>query len=75
MEKLVSFKSGNKELNGIFYLPSKTGKKPGAIVLHPHPAFGGSMENNVVNAICEELSANGLIAFKFDMQKMAWSIS
>jgi alpha/beta superfamily hydrolase len=68
MEKNVSFESEDLKINGIVYLPSEKGKKPGVIVLHPHPAFGGSMENNVVNAICEALQQNGLIAFKFNIR-------
>ena len=68
MEKRVNFESGDKTIDGIIYLPSETGNSPGVIVLHPHPAFGGSMENNVVNAICRELSNNGIIAFKFDIR-------
>ncbi|MFX1449594.1 MAG: alpha/beta hydrolase [Promethearchaeota archaeon] len=68
MEKNVSFESEDLKINGIIYLPSEKGEKPGVIVLHPHPAFGGSMENNVVNAICEGLQKNGIIAFKFDIR-------
>ncbi|NVM02118.1 MAG: dienelactone hydrolase family protein [Candidatus Helarchaeota archaeon] len=68
MEKNVSFQSEDLKINGIIYLPSESGKKPGVIVLHPHPAFGGSMENNVVNAVCEALQKNGVIAFKFNIR-------
>ncbi|HUY00641.1 MAG TPA: PhoPQ-activated protein PqaA family protein [Candidatus Deferrimicrobium sp.] len=38
---------------------------PAAIVLHPHPQFGGSMHNNVVDAVCEELE-NKMFALKFN---------
>jgi len=68
LEKWVNFKSNNEELEGIIYFPSESGKYPGVIVLHPHPAFGGSMENNVVNAICDSLQKNGIIAFKFNIR-------
>lgn len=68
MEKKVEFKLDNLNIEGIMYLPSKSGKFPGVIVLHPHPMFGGSMENNVVNAICEELLKNNVIAFKFNIR-------
>ena len=68
MEKDVTFKSGDKTLNGVIYYPKDISKNPGVIVMHPHPAFGGSMENNVVNAICLKLQDNGIIAFKFDIR-------
>ena len=32
---------------------------PGAVVLHPHPQYGGDMHNHVVGAICEALAARG----------------
>ncbi len=57
----------NLKLEGRCFLPSNTsGSVPGAIVLHPHPHFGGAMENNVVNAVCDELVSNDMIAFKFN---------
>ncbi len=68
MEKPFNFRSGEKEIEGIIYLPSEIKKCPGMIILHPHPAFGGSMENNVVNAVCETLQQNGVIAFKFNIR-------
>jgi len=68
LEKWVNFNSGDKEIEGIIYLPAESGIFPGVIVLHPHPAFGGSMENNVVNAVCNELSKNGIVAFKFNIR-------
>ncbi|MHA1145973.1 MAG: alpha/beta hydrolase [Candidatus Helarchaeota archaeon] len=65
----VFFKSlpDNLKLEGVISYPSKdVNELPGAIVLHPHPYFGGSMNNNVVDAFCEELVQNNMIAFKFN---------
>ena len=49
------------------YSPDNTTEEPvpAAIVLHPHPQFGGSMYNNVVDAVCETLE-NSMIALKFN---------
>ncbi|NVM52458.1 MAG: dienelactone hydrolase family protein [Candidatus Helarchaeota archaeon] len=49
------------------YAPQKTPERslPAAIVLHPHPQFGGSMYNNVVDAVCEELE-DSMITLKFN---------
>jgi alpha/beta superfamily hydrolase len=35
------------------------GYDPAAVVLHPHPLFGGDMHNHVVVALCEALADLG----------------
>ncbi|MHA1312270.1 MAG: alpha/beta hydrolase [Candidatus Helarchaeota archaeon] len=63
--KYLTFYSDKNKLEGILYEP-KENSKTVSIVLHPHPEFGGSMDNNVVNGVCEVLNKNGLGAFKFN---------
>lgn len=65
MKKFVNFLSDEFNLEGVFYTPKAAGMYPAAIVVHPHPQFGGSMDNNVVDAVCEELE-NSIIALKFN---------
>lgn len=67
MRQDISFLSENFKLEGIIYTPDaiSEGPFPAAIVLHPHPQFGGSMYNNVVDAVCETLE-NSMIALKFN---------
>src|ERR1700735_5869830 len=48
-EKQVSFRSGDLTLEGLIANPG--GSAPAAVVCHPHPMYGGSMHNNVVEAI------------------------
>ncbi len=48
-EAQVSFRSGDLTLEGLLANPG--GGAPAAVVCHPHPAYGGSMHNNVVEAI------------------------
>jgi alpha/beta superfamily hydrolase len=50
-EQHVTFSSGALTLEGLFAKPD--GLKPvrGAVVCHPHPLYGGSMYNNVVDAV------------------------
>lgn len=39
-----------------------------ALFSHPHPAYGGSMFNNVVEAGCETLCELGLATFRYDFR-------
>ncbi len=50
-EQHVTFPSGPLTLEGLMAKPP--GLKPvrGAVVCHPHPLYGGSMYNNVVDAV------------------------
>ncbi len=67
MRKDIFFLSDGLKLEGVLYSPKKVPEKPlpAAIVVHPHPQFGGSMYNNVVDAVCEELE-NSMFALKFN---------
>jgi uncharacterized protein len=41
---------------------------PGVVVCHPHPAFGGRMDNPLVVALAESLSAAGLSTVRFNFR-------
>lgn len=38
---------------------------PGVVVCHPHPLYGGSMENNVVSALFDSLARAGYVVLAF----------
>jgi alpha/beta superfamily hydrolase len=59
----VRFPSGELSLEGILAIPQGTGPFPAVIVCHPHPLYGGSMDNNVVNSLCEALAQASLVSF------------
>ncbi|MBI4776673.1 MAG: alpha/beta hydrolase [Deltaproteobacteria bacterium] len=40
----------------------------GAVVAHPHPAYGGSMDNNVVEALAAGFGAAGLATLLFNFR-------
>ena len=65
MKQSVSFLSDDLKLEGILYSPKEVDNCPAAIVIHPHPQFGGSMHNNVVDAVCEGLE-HSMVALKFN---------
>jgi len=63
----VTFASGDLTLEGLLHLPDTT-PAPGIVVCHPHPQYGGDMQNNVVSAICETAVASGIAALRFNFR-------
>jgi len=64
----VSFSSGGLFLEGILAIPEGAGPFPAVIVCHPHPLYGGSMDNNVVNSLYETLTRASLASLKFNFR-------
>jgi alpha/beta superfamily hydrolase len=69
----VSFSSGGLLLEGILAIPEGAGPFPAVIVCHPHPLYGGSMDNNVVNSLSETLAQASLVSFKFNFRGVGGS--
>ncbi|MGB6873985.1 MAG: dienelactone hydrolase family protein [Dehalococcoidia bacterium] len=69
----VSFSSGGLLLEGILAIPEGAGPFPAVIVCHPHPLYGGSMDNNVVCSLSETLTQASLASFKFNFRGVGGS--
>jgi len=69
----ISFSSGGLFLEGILAIPEGAGPFPAVIVCHPHPLYGGSMDNNVVNSLSETLTQAALVSFKFNFRGVGGS--
>jgi alpha/beta superfamily hydrolase len=69
----VSFSSGELSLEGILAIPEGTGPFPAVIVCHPHPLYGGSMDNNVVNSLSETITQASLASLKFNFRGVGGS--
>jgi len=72
-ETRVNFTSGGLFLEGILAIPEGTGPLPAVIVCHPHPLYGGSMDNNVVCNLSETLTQASLTSFKFNFRGVGGS--
>src|SRR6266478_8961506 len=65
-EKQVTFRSGELTLEGLLANPD--GDAPAAVVCHPHPMYGGSMFNNVVDAILSAMWQLGYATLRFNFR-------
>ncbi len=66
-ESRITFPCGDLKLEGLLTLPE--GYAPGAAaVCHPHPMYGGSMYNNVVEAILESLWRRRFATLRFNFR-------
>jgi len=64
----VSFFCDSLTLEGLCYLPEGDGLFPGVVLCHPHPLFGGSMDNNVVIAVASALVERSIVALMFNFR-------
>lgn len=69
--KQVYFKHPDKKgpmLEGILHLPEGGGPFPGAVVCHPHPQFGGSMDVPLIATLAQGLADAGWAALRFNFR-------
>src|SRR5271169_6313902 len=62
----VSFRSGDLTLEGLLANPGEN--SPAAVVCHPHPLYGGSMFNNVVEAMLAAMWQAGYATLRFNFR-------
>ncbi len=55
-------------LEGVLHLPVGSGSFLAAVVCHPHPMMGGTMDNLIVVAVCRTLAARGWVALRFNFR-------
>lgn len=66
-KEAVEFSSQGLQLEGRYRWGGIEGA-PGVVICHPHPLFGGSMDNNVVYALEARVLSKGLSAFCFNFR-------
>jgi alpha/beta superfamily hydrolase len=72
-EDHVTFKSGELTLEGMIAFPDGAGPHRAAVVCHPHPLYGGSMYNNVVDAVLDALHTRGFATLRFNFRGVGHS--
>jgi len=74
--KQVYFKHPNKHgplLEGVLHLPEGAGPFSGAVICHPHPQYGGSMDVPLVVALARGLARAGWAALRFNFRGVGQS--
>ncbi|HLW71115.1 MAG TPA: alpha/beta family hydrolase [Candidatus Binataceae bacterium] len=67
-EQQITFRSGELTLEGLLAIPSGAGAVRGGVVCHPHPLYGGSMYNNVVDAALTAMWNLGWATLRFNFR-------
>ena len=69
-EEKVFFQAGDVKIEGLVH--NAPGEK-GVVVSHPHPLYGGDMNNNVVETIVEAYREKGYTTLRFNFRGMGES--
>jgi alpha/beta superfamily hydrolase len=64
----IEFSCGDISLEGMISVPEGPAPFPLVVVCHPHPLYGGSMHNNVVDAVCSSLGEKEIAWLKFNFR-------
>lgn len=67
-EESITFPSDDLTLEGLLAKPEGTGSVRGGVVCHPHPLYGGSMYNNVVDAALASMWELGWATLRFNFR-------
>ena len=64
----VVFPCGVIQLEGVLLLPETKGPFPAVIACHPHPLYGGDMDNGVLLAVCAALGEKAIASLRFNFR-------
>lgn len=69
-EEKIYIKNGSLIIEGLL---SKTSEEKGVIICHPHSLMGGSMYNNIVEAVKEAFAAENISTLRFNFRGVGGS--
>ena len=67
-ETRVTIPCGDLSLEGVITVPEAVPPLPGVVVCHPHPLYGGMMDNSVVIAVCQALAQASIVSLRFNFR-------
>ena len=73
IETRVRFPCGDLSLEGITSVPEGKGPFAAVVVCHPHPLYGGDMDNNVVIPVCRSLGQASIASLRFNFRGVGMS--
>jgi alpha/beta superfamily hydrolase len=72
--RLISFPADGVTLEGLFVHPEHLPRAAGLVICHPHPLYGGDMENTVVRALADAFAATGFAVLRFNFRGVGRSM-
>src|SRR5215813_3420077 len=67
VEERVTFPVGDIALEGLLWAPPQA-PTIGVVLCHPHPLYGGDMQNNVVSALADTFQQAGMATLRFNFR-------
>lgn len=67
MEEQITFAVADITLEGLWSMPARP-PTLGVVVCHPHPLYGGNMQNNVVTALIEAFQRASMLTLRFNFR-------
>ncbi len=67
-DHLIQFTSDTLTLEGVLSHPAEAASIPGAVICHPHPNYGGDMDNSVVIAVSGALDRLDMAVLRFNFR-------
>lgn len=72
-QQRVTFPCGKLILEGVYYTPDEAGNSPCIVLCHPHPLYGGNMNNNVITALAAQLADQNMCSLAFNFRGVGQS--
>ncbi len=69
----TTFYNSGLSLEARLDLPDVPGRRPGVVLCHPHPLYGGNMDNNVIMAVSRALAGFGIASLRFNFRGVGLS--
>ncbi|MCH8349282.1 MAG: dienelactone hydrolase family protein, partial [Chloroflexi bacterium] len=68
-QSAVAFNVEGLRFEGVVAQPEEhNGSMPGVVICHPHPLYGGNMDNNVVLSLSFALAKEGFVTLRFNFR-------
>jgi len=64
----VTINNDGLSLEACLEFPGSPGPCPGVVLCHPHPLYGGDMDNNVILAVSRALTGEGIACLRFNFR-------
>ncbi|MFZ5648309.1 MAG: alpha/beta hydrolase [Bacillota bacterium] len=69
----LTINNNGLSLEASLALPAVSGRYPGVVLCHPHPLYGGNMDNNIILAVSRALASSGIAGLRFNFRGVGLS--